>query len=96
MSSETKVSRESLVGQQGGAVAVNTDAEDTVILENLKDYLKTICPTILNIPQYYIETQLDTTASIQSISEFVSNPETNALFAVKSDSDYAIDSSIGT
>ena len=61
------------------------DVEDLAVLESLKEYLKIVCPAVLNIPPYDIETHLDTADSVHSLRQFVAGPDVMALFAVKPD-----------
>ncbi len=63
------------------------DVEDIAVLESLKEYLRLVCPAVLNISAYFIETQLEKVDSAQSLRQFIAGPDVMALFAVKPDSE---------
>lgn len=61
---------------------------DPEALESLRDYLRTICPPVLNADSFLVDSSVEASSpSAAVLTQFVASPEAMALFVSKCDAD---------
>lgn len=62
---------------------LNPSGDTNVTFESLKNYLRNICPIVLNVPSHIIDSQLEASESMACLAQFVSSSDVMVLFALK-------------
>lgn len=61
---------------------------DPAAMEALRDYLRTICPPVLNADAYLVDSSVEGTATSAAVlAQFATSPEAMALFVSKCEAD---------